>query len=148
MRSDHWLPVVSGALLLAAFGALAAADERPTYSAAEGRHTFETFCTNCHGSDGRGDGYMVSELKTRPADLTRLAEHHGGVFPEDEVRRAIDGRTEIRAHGRRDMPVWGDIFVWPEHESAERRAEVEQRIGELVAYVRTLQAPVQAPPGD
>jgi mono/diheme cytochrome c family protein len=149
MRISHPAPLVRGAVLLAmAAAALALAADRPTYSASEGRHTYETFCTNCHGDDGKGDGYMAPELRTRPADLTLLSAHHDGVFPEDEVRRAIAGRTPIRAHGRQEMPIWGDIFLWPGGDTPARRAEVEARIGELVEYLRTLQVSSPQPPGD
>jgi len=123
-------------LLVASASVLA---DEVVYSVSEGQHTYSTFCQNCHGVDGKGDGYMADQLKTHPTDLTRLAEHNGGVFPAEEVRRVIDGREEIRSHGQRDMPIWGDVFLWPERESPERRAYVDQKIGELVEYLRTLQ---------
>jgi hypothetical protein len=40
-------------------------------------------------------------------DLTLLARRHGGTFPEDEVRKIIDGRTTLPPHGSREMSVWG-----------------------------------------
>ncbi|QIP03710.2 hypothetical protein [Bradyrhizobium symbiodeficiens] len=30
-----------------------------------------------------------------------------GVFPVDRIAKVIDGRTQIAAHGSRDMPIWG-----------------------------------------
>ena len=40
----------------------------------------------CHGDYGTGtDGPLASELRTRPAELTRLAERNGGEFPYSRV---------------------------------------------------------------
>jgi hypothetical protein len=57
------------------------------------------------------------------------------------VREAIDGRKEVRGHGRREMPVWGDAFQPTEGDplDPERVQTAEKRIDELVAYLRTLQ---------
>jgi hypothetical protein len=56
---------------------------------------------------GHGDGPAAPALQTPPADLTRLAQRHGGLFPVAEVTAFLDGRTIIPAHGSREMPVWG-----------------------------------------
>ena len=53
----------------------------------------------------------------------------------------IDGREMVATHGPREMPVWGDTFVWPEEDSPERREQVRRKIGELVEYLKTLQEP-------
>jgi len=132
--------VVAGALTLALAVGARAADE-PVYSAAAGSITYRTYCANGHGSDARGEGYIAPTLRVKPTDLTQLAADNRGVYPEDKVRAAIDGRTEVRAHGSREMPIWGDIFTWPEEDSPERRAHVERKIGELVAYLSEIQAP-------
>lgn len=140
-------PLPSLRFALAVFAALAwggvslAAGDEPVYSSAAGSITYRTYCANCHGSDARGEGYIAPTLRVPPTDLTRLAADNGGVFPEDKVRAQIDGRTEVRAHGSREMPIWGEIFVWPEQDSPERRAHVERKIGELVAFVESIQAP-------
>ncbi len=39
------------------------------------------------------------------------------------------------------MPVWGDLFLWPEDDSPERRSHVERKIGDLVAYLLSVQEP-------
>jgi mono/diheme cytochrome c family protein len=74
-----------------------------------GRSLYRVYCANCHGETARGDGPMTAFLKVSPTDLTRLEVD--GVFPYDDVLRYIDGRKAARAHGRPDMPVWGDAFV-------------------------------------
>ena len=74
---------------------------------------FQSACASCHGTDGKGNGPIASLLKTTPSDLTQLAKKNGGVFPVSAVYEVIDGRQEIKAHGPRDMPVWGYLYVPP-----------------------------------
>ena len=50
---------------------------------------------------------MAKYLTVRPANLRQLAKNNGGKFPFWEVYHKIDGQTEVRAHGTREMPVWG-----------------------------------------
>lgn len=76
-----------------------------------GQKYFEQYCSSCHGTDGRGKGPVAEALRTPPADLTRIAQHRGGTFPEAEVAMYIDGRIDVKAHGSRDMPVWGQRFA-------------------------------------
>lgn len=42
--------------------------------------------------------------------LTTLRKKNGGVFPFIRVYETIDGRVKVRAHGPREMPVWGNSF--------------------------------------
>ena len=135
------------ALAVAALGlglALAAArsaSAEPPYSATAGSATYRTYCANCHGADGRGKGEVTDSLGKKPNDLTRLAAENDGVFPAERMEQVIDGRLEVAAHGSRQMPVWGDLFLWPENDSPERREHVKRKIGELVAYLRSIQEP-------
>lgn len=80
------------------------AAELSSYSGAE---LYQRFCASCHGYSGFGDGPVASQLKVSVPDLTRIAKRHGGVFPAEDVRRIIDGRSVHMAHGTRTMPVWG-----------------------------------------
>jgi eukaryotic-like serine/threonine-protein kinase len=48
-----------------------------------------------------------------------------------------------QSNGRREMPLWGDIFLWPEGDSPERRQHVARKIGELVEHLRTIQEPAE-----
>jgi mono/diheme cytochrome c family protein len=102
----------------------------------EGRRLYGVYCSNCHGSEGRGDGPMVSVLLERPADLTRL--RRGGEFDRDEIAAAIDGRDTVKGHGRREMPVWGPTFQLA---GARDETEVEGRIQSLALYLESIQEP-------
>ena len=50
------------------------------------------------------------------------------------MRSIVDGR-DVPAHISNDMPSWGITF----HVTLDTEAEVEQRICDLVAYVRSIQ---------
>jgi len=103
--------------------------------AAGGRFQYQSHCAVCHGRNGMGDGRMVGELLSKPADLTQLAKNNGGQFPFWEVYRVIDGREEVKAHGPRTMPIWG---VWFQVlEGSELRAT--GRILELIHYLKSIQ---------
>lgn len=75
-----------------------------------GKQEFLQSCASCHGEHGKGDGPVAAILLVEPPDLTRIRQRHGGNFPASWVYRIIDGRTEVSAHGRREMPVWGDRY--------------------------------------
>jgi len=133
-------PLAAAAALLAlAVGGARAADDEASYSALNGSGTYRTYCSNCHGVAGHGDGYIADTLRVTPTDLTRLAARNGGVFPVERVWKVIDGREEVKSHGSREMPLWGDVFLWPEGDSAERRELVKRKIGELVAHLESIQ---------
>jgi mono/diheme cytochrome c family protein len=103
-----------------------------------GDRLYQIHCMNCHGEDGRGHGPLRSDLRIRPTDLTRIARRNGGVFPQDEVLAAIDGRQEVRGHGLRHMPVWGLTFR-VEGKVASQEEDVRVRLRELAAYLRSIQ---------
>ncbi|MGB8892921.1 MAG: cytochrome c [Pseudolabrys sp.] len=72
-----------------------------------GRREYQANCAACHGIDGKGNGPASDELKTHPADLTMLAKNNNGVFPYKAITEVIDGRKVLKAHGTREMPIWG-----------------------------------------
>jgi len=108
-----------------------------------GRDSFDRYCASCHGVDGRGGGPAASALRTPPPDLTTLARRDGG-FPRALVAAFIEGTDRLSlTHGSGDMPVWGRTLRGLE--SSDARINV--RLANLVAYVESLQLPVdQAPP--
>jgi mono/diheme cytochrome c family protein len=103
----------------------------------EGRALFLTYCSSCHGRDGRGDGPVAPSLKVPPQDLTKFAQRNGGSFPLDLTRRIVDGRDpRARTHGPVGMPVWGDAFVKREGLS---EGEARSRIEAIVRYLDSIQ---------
>jgi mono/diheme cytochrome c family protein len=89
-----------------AFGAYASAQDVDT-----AKFEYRTSCAACHGMDGKGGGPVSSELKSRPTDLTLLAKKNNGEFPTSLLSEVIDGTRQDRAHGNREMPVWGLRYV-------------------------------------
>ena len=107
---------------------------------ARGRVLYLEYCVSCHGITGEGDGPVARSLTTPPANLRRLAERFGNPLPEDTVARCIDGRAEVKAHGPRDMPVWGTRFYY---KSGGNERLVRRWIGQLVAYLQSIQSPIR-----
>lgn len=108
-----------------------------------GGNDYQNNCASCHGVNGHGDGPVAEFLALVPIDLTALARKNHGVFPSARVAKIIDGRQQVRAHGSRDMPVWG---IWfnaeadePGLQASEREALVRKRIESLVAFLKTIQ---------
>ena len=100
---------VSAALIgLAGSGAFAA-DDRQRFDI--GKHEYENKCATCHGLGGKGNGSFAEFLKTAPTDLTVLAKNNGGVFPVDYLYEVIDGRSVVKSHGDREMPIWGSSYA-------------------------------------
>ena len=77
---------------------------------AMGQVEFTDSCSLCHGENAKGDGIFSSMLTMPTPDLTLLSKKNNGVFPYREVYAVIDGRDEIKQHGSRRMPIWGDRF--------------------------------------
>jgi mono/diheme cytochrome c family protein len=100
-----------------------------------GRELFQTFCAPCHGASGSGDGPMAAQLRVLPPDLRKLQQKNGGRFPGPQVERIIDGQR-VDAHGTREMPVWGDVFV---REAGGGRVVAKARIDALIEYLRSIQ---------
>lgn len=104
-----------------------------------GKQMYLRYCSSCHGADGTGKGSVSQHLKVKVPDLTILAKKHRSVFPLDDVMATIDGRRDVRAHGDRNMPVWGENF----RSEAEGKKYSELTVllkAKLIAeYVGTLQ---------
>lgn len=132
--------------VLIAFGALASAQGIDA-----GKAEYRSNCAACHGIDGKGNGPVSKELKTRPTDLTVLSKKNNGVFPLNAVSKVIDGRESIGSHGTREMPIWGYRLVPPEHyvlkdaddylylPPASSEAIVQGRILGIIDYLNRIQ---------
>jgi mono/diheme cytochrome c family protein len=112
-----------------------------------GKREYDSNCAACHGTKGKGDGPFVDLMylgKPLP-DLTTLAKRNNGVFPTARVFEIIDGRQEIKAHGPRDMPIWGRDYVEKLGDTFavypyDPEPIVRVRILALVDYISRLQA--------
>ncbi|MCB1377569.1 MAG: c-type cytochrome [Alphaproteobacteria bacterium] len=108
-----------------------------------GKADFRTYCAACHGVSGNGDGTIAEFLTIAAPDLTLLTKRNAGTFPRERITEVIDGRAQVRVHGPRDMPVWGDWFSYeaasPDTDRDARALIVSARIESLVQFIETLQ---------
>ena len=111
-----------------------------------GEFEYRNSCAQCHGVSGKGDGPVASSLTKSPPDLTMLQKNNGGVFPVTNVYSIIEGNADVRVHGSRDMPVWGNRFrgrIKDDETRASRRADSDEyittRILALIEYLSTIQ---------
>lgn len=145
-RPDSITRLIAVASVLFPVSAAMAADATPRQGF-DAAALYKASCAPCHGLAGAGDGPVASVLASEVPRLDDLTKRAEGVYPADYVREVIDGRSEIGAHGSREMPVWGLRFERlyqsqqaPGQESdAEARASASLLIGELVDYIQTLQ---------
>lgn len=124
--------LILGVLALLATVAARAQD----FSGYSGEQLYMRFCASCHGTSGQGDGVVASSLTVMVPDLTRIARRQGGVFPEERVRRIIDGRETRPPHGDRVMPVWGHEFSG---HAGVAGGEADAMVQRLTDYLRGLQ---------
>ena len=125
--------------LMVGWGMLAVVQAQETEVAAAGKPSFERYCAVCHGREGKGDGPAMNMLTLKPADLTQLSKRNQGTFPFWKTYRVIDGREEIKGHGRRDMPIWGAEFRAEATSSMSAQTQVRGRILELLYYLQSQQ---------
>jgi mono/diheme cytochrome c family protein len=117
----------------------------PSGQVITGKLEFRRYCAQCHGLDATGNGPVAPALKKKPVNLTTLAKNNGGVFPEEQVREYINGRKTVASHGTREMPIWGNEFMYRQGGSggpgapALTQAQVNQKIDLLVQYVKSIQ---------
>ena len=108
-----------------------------------GKRDFRTYCSACHGLEGKGDGTLGEFLTLAVPDLTKLTKLNAGRFPEERVTEVVDGRADVKVHGMRDMPVWGDWFnaeaVSQDTDREARELIVQDRISSLVGYIKSIQ---------
>lgn len=101
-----------------------------------GKEMYDAYCASCHGKDGKGDGPAAPAMKMPVTNLTTLAAKNGGTFPAAHIAAMIQGDSMVPAHGSKDMPVWGPIFMSIGGHSA---AQVQLRIRNLTNYLESIQ---------
>ena len=90
---------------------------------------YQTYCTGCHGSSGRGDGPAAKTLPVRPADHTRAEmTKHSDQYLFDIIS---EGGASVGKSAQ--MPAWGAVIK-------------EQQILEIVGYIRGLSRPADDSP--
>lgn len=112
-----------------------------------GKREYDANCAVCHGVQGKGDGPYsgIGDLRIPAADLTTLSKRNSGVFPFVRVYEFIDGTQVVKAHGTREMPIWGTDYRVKGAEyymelPYNPEAYVRGRILALTEYVYRLQA--------
>ncbi len=109
-----------------------------------GKVEYDQSCATCHGLDGKGKGSFSEALQLSMSDITGLAKRNGGVFPVARVYDVIDGRELVKAHGTREMPIWGkhySVSAAPRYDdySYNPEAAVRGRILALIDYLYRIQ---------
>lgn len=138
------LPRALAALALAtgfAAPAARAAEEakpKPPPLVESGERLYVRHCAVCHGASATGDGPFASILTVPPSDLTGLTARRGS-FPEDEIAAYVDGRFVPRAHGTREMPIWGRWLGQPMAPGVEPDEVTRGEILAIVTYLKGLQ---------
>ena len=132
----HFLVAVASVALLSGMAAAQTKVEKTPIKpvpVTDAKGMFDSYCTPCHGKEGKGDGPAAKALTKAPADLTKISARNGGTFPDVKVRRYIEGLDEVPAHGTRDMPIWGPLFRSLSRDSAELR------VAALADYLKKMQ---------
>lgn len=108
----------------------------------KGKQEFEESCSLCHGVDAKGHGVFSEMLIIPTADLTQLSKNNDGNFPYKALYSVIDGRDDIKQHGPRYMPIWGDRFkstTWFAVDKKHADTLVRGTIFELLLYLESIQ---------
>lgn len=130
-------------VLAVAIVAASAAEAVRAESANPGRDAFLQYCASCHGPTANGKGPMAAELRQAPADLTRLGERFGSPLQTQRLLDRIDGRRMARAHGSRDMPVWGRKLASNAPRTQGTEAQTRGTLLIIVDYLASIQQPAK-----
>jgi len=91
----------------------------------EGKKLYATYCSSCHGENGKGDGPASTAFPVKPGD------HTNGTIMNQESDKFL---FEIISKGggavgkSAFMPAWGNALN-------------EKQINELIAYIRSIAVP-------
>ncbi|HEY6418206.1 MAG TPA: cytochrome c [Candidatus Binataceae bacterium] len=83
---------------------------------------YGTYCVNCHGANGKGQGPEASTLKTRPRDFTNCKRM--AADSDDTIFEVIKNGGEA-ADLSPEMREWGSTLK-------------DSEIHDLIAYVRSF----------
>jgi mono/diheme cytochrome c family protein len=128
------LPATAIVFMMIAMTASAQAPKESRYDS--GAYLYRVYCASCHGPSGAGDGPVAPMLSTPPSDLRLIVRASGEAFPRDRVIASIDGRTLVKAHGTREMPVWGDQLKITD---GPAEPVIRKRLEALAAHIASIQ---------
>ncbi len=96
---------------------------------AEGKKIYLTYCSTCHGEQGKGDGMAAASLPAKPSDHTNgaIMNRLSDQFLLDIISKggAAVGKSSF-------MPSWGAALN-------------EKQLRDVVTYIRTLAVPPHRP---
>ena len=97
---------------------------------AEAKRLYATYCSNCHGVSGKGDGLAAKSLPVKPANHTdgKVMSQLSDQYLHDIISKGGSGIGKSPF-----MPAWGSLLK-------------EQQIRNIISYMRSLSVPrTQAP---
>ena len=102
----------------------------------EGKEWYISYCTMCHGEDGKGGGALADSLSRPPVDLTTITLRRGS-YDDALIAKIIAGVEDVPGHSTGDMPAWFETFK--ESEGISDEAVLNEKIDHIVAYLETIQ---------
>lgn len=105
--------------------ALAAATAVSAQNKDEGKKLYTTYCSSCHGDNGKGDGPAAASLPVKPANHT-----DGNVMNKIPDKTLFDIISKGGPAGGKSnfMPAWGGALK-------------ENQIQDIVVYLRSIANP-------
>lgn len=87
-----------------------------------GRKTYLTYCSGCHGNTGKGDGPAAKALPNKPADHTNSIVMNR--YSDEYLFKVISkGGSDVGKSAT--MPAWGGVLT-------------DDKIREIIVYLRKL----------
>ena len=90
-------------------------------SIAAGRKIFQTYCVDCHGSKGKGDGSEGQDMDPHPANFTDNKQEHGTTDADLFVVVRDGTKRGMKSFGKRLSPaqIW-DVVNYVETLKAQK----------------------------
>jgi mono/diheme cytochrome c family protein len=94
-------------------------------SVAEGKSLYASYCSSCHGDQGKGDGVAARSLPVKPADHTNGAvmNQFSNKFLTDIIAKGGSAVSKSAF-----MPAWGNSLN-------------NKQVSDIVAYLRSIANP-------
>ena len=98
---------------------------------AEAKRLYATYCSNCHGVSGKGDGLAAKSLPVKPANHTdgKVMNQFSDKYLQEIISKGGSGVGKSPF-----MPAWGSLLK-------------DQQIRNIVSYMRSLSKPAYKAPG-